>query len=167
MKEDLPVIDCATALYPVASAFVQAAYPENNYPTFAWSADDGIPVYCSGTSTAYERLVKGKVDIIFVAGPSKEQLEYAKEAGVEFIMTPIGKEAFVFFVNNKNPVSNLTVEAVRQIYSGQITNWSSVGGNNSKIRAFQRNKNSGSQTALEKFMQGKFEKKMNEEMTIC
>lgn len=155
LQDDLPIIDCATALYPVASAFVQATYPEDNYPTFIVFEDQGFPVSCSGTATAYDRLIEGEVDIIFVARPSKEQLEAAEAAGVELIMTPIGREAFVFFVNKNNPVKNLTVDEVQQIYSGEITNWSMVGGNNAEIKAFQRNERSGSQTALAQFMQGK------------
>ena len=67
-------------------------------------------------------------------------------------MTPIGREAFVFFVNSRNPVTELTVEEVRGIYSGEITNWRQVGGKNWPIRPFQRAENSGSQSALQRLM---------------
>ena len=67
-------------------------------------------------------------------------------------MTPIGREAFVFFVNKKNPINSLTLEQIRGIYSGEITNWSQVGGNDEDIRAFQRPQDSGSQTALQYLM---------------
>ena len=67
----------------------------------------------------------------------------------------IGKEAFVFFVNSKNSLDNLSVDEVVKIYSGKITNYKEVGGKNAKILAFQRDKNSGSQTMLEKIMAGK------------
>ncbi len=69
-------------------------------------------------------------------------------------MTPIGREAFVFFVNTKNPVDSLTIEEIQGIYSGKITNWQEVGGENEEIQAFQRPEDSGSQTALEKLMVG-------------
>ena len=40
---------------------------------------------------------------------------------------PIGKEAFVFFVEEDNPIDNLTSDQIRQIYSGEITNnWSLI-----------------------------------------
>ncbi|MDV2887769.1 substrate-binding domain-containing protein, partial [Alkalihalophilus pseudofirmus] len=72
--------------------------------------------------------------------------------GKELVMTPIGKEAFVFFVNPKNSVNDLQVSEIKGIYSGNIKNWSKLGGKNDRIIAFQRPKNSGSQTLLEKIM---------------
>lgn len=72
--------------------------------------------------------------------------------GLTFDMTPIGREAFVFFVNHKNSVENLSLEQLKQIYAGEIMNWHEVGGENAAIRAFQRPADSGSQTALERMM---------------
>ena len=140
-------IDGATALYPVYAAFAQAVFPDADYGRMS-------VVSCSNTVGAYERLIKGDADIIFAAGPSKEQLEMAEKNGVELHLTPIGREAFVFFVNSKNPVDELSVEQIQKIYTGEITNWKEVGGKSQKIRPFQRAQNSGSQTALEKLMQG-------------
>ena len=68
---------------------------------------------------------------------------------MELKLILIDKEAFVFFVNSKNKVNDLSFE---QIYSDKITNWSDVGGGNDSIRAFQRPENSGSQTALQRIM---------------
>ena len=140
-------LDGVTALYPVYAAFAQAVFPES---------DDYVPfhstVECNGTIDAYQRLINGEVDMIFAAAPSQAQLEAAEHAGMELHMTPIGSEAFVFFVNNKNPVTGLTVEQVRGIYTGAITNWSQVGGRRQSIRPFQRAENSGSQSALQRLM---------------
>ena len=55
-------------------------------------------------------------------------------------------------MNAKNPVKSLTVDEIKGIYSGEITNWKEVGGKNKAIRAFQRPENSGSQTALQNLM---------------
>ncbi|MBE6995514.1 MAG: hypothetical protein E7429_02105 [Ruminococcaceae bacterium] len=141
-------VDGATALYPIYAAFAQAVYPEGEYPHYQGS------VQCGGTIDAYERLVKGETDVIFVAAPSAAQQEMAKNTGKEFHYTPIGKEAFVFFVNSKNPVASLTVEQIRGIYSGEIKNWKDVGGKRQSIRPFQRAENSGSQSALQRLMEG-------------
>ncbi|WP_279401693.1 substrate-binding domain-containing protein [Piscibacillus salipiscarius] len=65
-------------------------------------------------------------------------------------MTPIGREAFVFFVHADNPVDSLKVEEIQGIYSGNITNWKEVGGEDVEIRAFQRPEGSGSQTMLKR-----------------
>ena len=151
LKENLPVLDGATALYPLYSAFAQAVFPKKEYRLFC----DDCEVQYSNTMQAYDKIVYDKVDIIFVAEPSKWQLENAKKHNVELKKTIIGKEAFVFFVNAKNPVDNLTVEQVQDIYSGKITNWKEVGGNDEEIKAFQRNTGSGSQTAFLNFMKGK------------
>ena len=149
LESDLPRLDGATALYPIYAAFAQAVYPEKRYAIYE------SEVACNNTVRAYELLINREVDIIFVAPPSKAQVKMAEEAEVVFRYTPIGKEAFVFFVNARNPVESLNVEQLQDIYSGKITNWKEVGGNNETIRAFQRNENSGSQTAFRYFMEGK------------
>ncbi|AJD92601.1 membrane protein [Jeotgalibacillus malaysiensis] len=149
LEDDLPELDGATALYPLYSAFVQAVYPEDDYPHVGKSNQT---VMSTQTDNAYKRLIEEEADIIFVAGPSKRQELAAERAGHEFEMTPIGREAFVFFVNAKNPVDSLTIEEIQGIYSGKITNWQEVGGENEEIQAFQRPEDSGSQTALEKLM---------------
>ena len=153
-REDCPRLDGATALYPVYAAFVQAVYPEGDYPFLQSPGEISPKVACTGTVEAYERLIAGETDLIFVAAPSQEQLDLAASQGMELYLTPIGREAFVFFVNSKNPVEELTVEEIRGIYSGSITNWSQVGGENRSIRPFQRIENSGSQTALLQLMEG-------------
>ena len=146
IEENLPVIDGATALYPIYSAFAQAVYPEQDY------YQQKSEVMSNRTGEAYDNLINGHVDIIFVLAPSDQQLAKAKEAGKELKLTPIGKEAFVFFVNDKNRVQSLTVEEIKGIYSGEIKNWKEVGGKKKEIRAFQRPQDSGSQTALQHFM---------------
>jgi len=72
---------------------------------------------------------------------------------VEFDMLPIGREAFVFIVNKDNPLDSITVDQIKGVYSGQITDWSQLGVDGvGPIVAYQRPKNSGSQTALEALM---------------
>ena len=159
LKFENPSIDMdgATALYPVYSAFAQAVYPQAKYDIYdyKYNEDEGYgQVTCSGTIEAYERLIEGKTDIIFCAAPSKDQLALAEAAGVQLHLTPIGREAFVFFVNSENPVKGLTVEQIQGIYTGEITNWRELGGRNQKIRPYQRAENSGSQSALLRLMEG-------------
>ena len=100
------------------------------------------------THQAYLNLVDGTADIIFVTSPSEEELAYAAEKGVELTVTPVVSEGFVFLVNKANPVDSLTLEQIRDIYAGRITNWQEVGGSDEPIIAFQRPENSGSQTGM-------------------
>lgn len=146
---NLPRLDGATALYPLYAAFAQATYPEKEYNLY------DSEVMINNTVEAYRNLINGRADLIFVAGPSDKQLDYAERSNVELVLTPIGREAFVFFVNTKNPVTGLTTEQIQNIYTGELTNWSEVGGTNHSIRAFQRPQDSGSQTALQRLMAGK------------
>ncbi|MDP4083365.1 MAG: substrate-binding domain-containing protein [Bacillota bacterium] len=147
---DMPILDGAEAAYPVYAAFAKATYKNINKVNSMNSAYEIVDF--TNTINGFERLMNGEVDIFFGAQPSKEQENMAKQAGKQVKLTPIGKEAFVFFVNKKNPVNNLDSQQIKDVYSGKITNWNQVGGEDNKIRAFQRPKNSGSQTIMEKFM---------------
>lgn len=145
LTENLPKIDGAAALFPVYSAFVNAVYPNTT------KLHDGIFEY-NNTPDGYRLLAEKETDIFIGVYPSDEQRAYAEENQTTFEYTPIGTEAFVFFVHKDNPITNLTTEQIKDIYSGKITNWKDVGGKNEKIAAFQRNEGSGSQSMLKRFM---------------
>ena len=145
LTENLPRIDGAAALFPVYSAFVNAVYPNTT------KLHDGIFEY-NNTPDGYRLLAEKETDVFIGVYPSDEQRAYAEENQTTFEYTPIGTEAFVFFVHKDNPITNLTTEQIKDIYSGKITNWKDVGGKNEKIAAFQRNEGSGSQSMLKRFM---------------
>lgn len=69
---------------------------------------------------------------------------------------PFCYDAFVFLDNTQNPVTGLTTEQIRRIYTGEIIDWGDVGGRPGvTILPYQRPKNSGSQTLMENLvMQG-------------
>ena len=141
----LPILDGAAAVFPVYSAFVNETYPNTT------KLNDGVFEY-NNTVRGYSLLAQKETDIFFGGYPSEEQIDFARENNTEFVYTEIAKEAFVFFVHKDNPVENLTQEQVKKIYSGEITNWKEVGGNDEDIVAFQRNEGSGSQSRLKRFM---------------
>jgi phosphate transport system substrate-binding protein len=145
LSSDLPKLDGATALYPVYAGAVRAIYDEEVY-----TPETAI---CSNTPNAYNRLIHGECDIIFVAGASKKQKAAAEAAGVNLVFTPIGKEAFVFLVGKENPVENLTYQQIKNIYSGKTAYWRTLGfDGGGKIIAFMRPEGSGSQTGLQNIM---------------
>ena len=145
LTEDLPVIDGAAAFFPVYSAFVNAVYPETT------ELYDGVFEY-NNTPGGYQLLAEKGIDLFLGVYPSEEQKAYAEECDTTFVYTPVGTEAFVFFVHKDNTIDNLTTEQIKGIYSGEITNWKQVGGKNEEIAAFQRNEGSGSQSMLQRFM---------------
>lgn len=151
---NLPVIDGAAALYPVFSGFVSAVYPEESVIFDGENFTPESSLQYTNTLRAYKSVVDGGADIIFCAEPSEAQLKYAQEQGVELEFVPVGKEAFVFIVNNDNPVNNLSVEQIRGIYSGKYTEWSQVGGDGTIIEPVQRIEGSGSQSVMVSFMDG-------------
>jgi len=140
--ENFPRLDGATAAFPVFAAIAQALYVGLDEHTAAEF------VNVSQTDAAYMRLINGEIDIFFGAQPSLQQLEMANQAGVELVMTPVAREAFVFFVHRDNLVDSLTVAQIQDIYQRNITNWSQIGGRDERILAFQRPENSGSQTIM-------------------
>ncbi|WP_223702372.1 PstS family phosphate ABC transporter substrate-binding protein [Sutcliffiella deserti] len=146
LDEPLLKLDGSTALYPVYSAFANAAYPESTYH-FANSE-----VQSTQTSGAWANLLKESADVIFVPEPPSSIQNQAESKGVELVLNPIGKEAFVFFVHKDNQVSDVSLEQIQQIYAGEISNWKELGGKDEPILAFQRPEDSGSQQMLRKVM---------------
>ena len=137
--EDYPIVDGSTATIPLAEAF------EANFKA---KAIEDVNIEHSKTHNAYVKLINGEVDLILVTEPSEDALELAQENNVELEVVKVVNEGFVFFINNSNPVKSLTLEEIQKIYSGEITNWKEVGGNDEEILAYQRPVNSGSQTGM-------------------
>ncbi len=162
LTDNLPVLDGAAALVPVYAAVIHNVYPrgcvtyeggsfsDDNYYGENFAADSAMQY--KNTVRGYQAIVDGTTDILFCAGPSAQQTAYAEEKGVELVYVPIGLEGFVFFVNENNPVDNLTADQIRKIYAGEYQNWADVGGVNRPINPVTRLQGSGSQTAFESFM---------------
>ena len=145
LTDNLPVMDGATALYPLYAAFAEAVYDEN-----AFSRDT---VLCTNTRGAYEAIIEGERDVIFVARASGQQISAASAAAAELVFTPIGREAFVFLVGAENPTDSITYQQIRNIYSGKTALWDTLGWRGGgRIIAFQRPEGSGSQTGLQAIM---------------
>ena len=138
--DDYPTVDASLATQPLATAFIK------NFTGEKEISDERLGY--SNTHPGYVKLINDEVDLIIVTEPSEEELSLAKEKGVELEIIPVVKEGFVFYVNSENKVDNLTLEQIQKIYTGEITNWKEVGGDDAKIRAFQRPVNSGSQTGM-------------------
>ena len=145
--DDMPILDGATALYPIYAAFVNAVYDKKGY-----TPDTAL---CTNTTNAYKRIIEGDCDIIFVAGASEKQKQAAEAAGSELVFTPIGREAFVFLVGKSNPIDDLSYQQIKNLYSGKTAYWRTFGWRDGgKIIAFQRPEGSGSQTGLQNIMRG-------------
>lgn len=137
--DNYPKVDASLATQPLTNAFIKNFVGENV---------DVSKLDYTNTHPGYVRLINDEVDLIVVTEPSKEELELAKQKGVELEVIPVVKEGFVFYVNSNNKVDSLTKDQIQGIYSGEITNWKEVGGEDMEIKPFQRPTNSGSQTGM-------------------
>lgn len=147
-EEEFPKVDGATAMLPMVGEITKAVlgYTDEQAQKYLDENTQGK------SAKVYASLINREKDLIFVSEPSDDILKQAEDANVEFDMTGIGRDGFVFMVNKDNPVDSLTIEQIQKIYTGEITNWSQVGGNNEEIVAFQREQNSGSQNLMEKMV---------------
>jgi phosphate transport system substrate-binding protein len=106
-----------------------------------------------GTSEAYLNLIEKRADLIFVARlPSDDERILAGKFGVQLDARPVALDAFVFLLNGENPIESLTIEQIRDIYSGRIVNWREAGGPDAPIRPYQRPRNSGSQELMQRLV---------------
>ena len=145
-EENYPRVDGSTATLPLAEVFKA---------NFTKTDIEDVELQHSKTRNAYVNLINGETDLILVTYPTEEEKKLAENQGVELEIVPIVKDAFVFFINKENPVENLTLSQIQNIYSGKIKNWKDVGGEDSQIKAFQRPQNSESQNGMLKLvMQG-------------
>ncbi len=96
---------------------------------FAATGDGRLEVQPFNTIDGIDRALDGSVDIAASARPAYPKR--AQEAGLEF--TPVAWDALVLIANDSNPVRNLTLKQLHEIYYGKIRNWSSVGGRDEPI----------------------------------
>lgn len=146
-RENFPRLDGSTATVPLGQAVAAVLLGESRE-----SVNDLISFH--KTSRAYYNLVDGEADLLIVAEGGEDSYAYRDEHGQTWRMEPVAAETLVFFVNEDNPVTGLTLDQVRKIYSGEITNWSEVGGSDAPIQAYQRPKGGGSQAIMDKEVMG-------------
>jgi phosphate transport system substrate-binding protein len=103
-----------------------------------------ISVTGGGSGTGIASLINNTVDIANASrGIKDKEIENAQANGVEPLEFVIARDAIAVIVNPENPVQELTLEQISAIYSGEITNWSEVGGDDLPIVRLSRESNSG------------------------
>ena len=103
-----------------------------------------ISVTGGGSGTGIAALINGTVDIANASRKIKEEeIGKAQENGIDPVEITIARDAIAVIVNINNPVDQLTIQQVSDIYSGKITNWITVGGEDRPIVRLSRETNSG------------------------
>ena len=146
-RDSFPVMDGSTSLVPLGEGIASALLGMSR-------KDASELIRFNRTTQSFRNLREGKCDLVIAAEPKSTVFEEMDAAGFAYEIESIAREALVFVVNENNPVSSLTRQQVRDIYSGKVTNWSQVGGADLPIEAFQRNSAAGSQVMMEKLVMG-------------
>jgi len=114
-----------------------------------------IEVRAHGTGTGAEPLISGKADLWMASRQAREaDLEAVRKKNVPGVPTiaqvlapgnenVVALDALAVLVHPQNPVRQLTVAQIKDIFAGKITNWSAVGGPNLPIVRYSRDSNSG------------------------
>lgn len=106
--------------------------------------DVRISVTGGGSGTGIASLINGTVDIANASRQIKqEEIDDAKSNGIEPVEHIIARDAIAVIVNPENSVNQLTLQQISDIYSGKITNWTEVGGDDRPIVKLSRETNSG------------------------
>lgn len=143
--EEYPVMDGSTANLPMMAEILAEVC------NISLEEAENLTA-CSKTSRAWENITAGNADILLVYEAAEETKAVVAESGVELEITPVGRDALVFINNENNPVENLSQQQLTDIYTGKITNWQDVGGENQDIVAYQRKDTSGSQSLFLKLL---------------
>lgn len=106
--------------------------------------DIRISVTGGGSGTGIAALINNTVDIANASRQIKdEEIAEAQAKGVSPVEHIIARDAIAVIVNPENPVRELTLQQISDIYSGVITNWGEVGGEDRPIVKLSRETNSG------------------------
>ncbi|PYV36982.1 MAG: phosphate-binding protein [Acidobacteria bacterium] len=104
-----------------------------------------IQVTGGGSGTGIAALINGTTDICEASRPmkDKEKEEVKAKTGKEVVEIPVAVDGLAIYLNASNPIQELTLDQVKQIYLGKITNWKAVGGSDTRIILYGRENNSG------------------------
>ena len=112
----------------------------------AFQNDTGISFTYNptGSGSGIKAVQEGRCDIGLSSRDLKDE---EKEAGLSG--TVLAYDGIAIIVHPENPVSDLSVETIAKIYTGEITNWSEVGGNDVEIVLIGREAGSGTRDGFE------------------
>ncbi len=127
-------------LVPQLKEFYRAGHPGISFEIAA-----------EGSSTGVSAIITSTADIGMSSRPiSSSEFAQARLNGVEIQEITVAYDGIAIIVNEANPVKNLTVEQVRQIFTGRIRNWAAVGGKPGEISIYTRNTASGTYKDFQK-----------------
>jgi len=146
--EDKIVIDGSTTVGPIAKAFAE----------YFMGANPGVNITVSesGSGNGAKGLLNGNCDIGAMSRPMKDtEFKACADRGVMPVAHVVALDGLPVLVHPSNPVQDLTLEQIRRIYLGEITNWKDVGGADASIVFISRDTNSGTYETFEGLVMNK------------
>ena len=139
---DMVVVAGSTSVLPYAEILAEAYMHLH--------ADEDIDVQGGGSSAGITAAQSG----IAAIGMSSRAL---KDSERDLWSVEIAKDGLAVIVHPSNPVSDMTLEEIRAVYTQHITNWGALGGRDAKIHIIAREEGSGSRSAFEDLVMDKHE----------
>ncbi|MCM8819475.1 MAG: phosphate ABC transporter substrate-binding protein [Candidatus Omnitrophica bacterium] len=125
-----------------------------------------ISVTGGGSGTGIGSLISGSADIVMSSRKIKEkEIELAKKRNIEPFEIPIALDGLAVIVHPSNPVSKLTIDELALIFTGKITNWKELGGEDKKIVILSREVNSGTHLYFKEHVLRKNDQNSKEEFS--
>jgi len=111
-------------------------------------SDSHIYVQGGGSTAGIEATINGAANI----GMSSRSLTDSEK---KLYAVTIAKDAIAIIVHPSNPIGNLSLDQIRDVFSGKIANWKELGGPNHPIDIVTREEGSGTRESFQKFVMGK------------
>jgi len=127
---------------------------------------DFVAVTGGGSGTGFSSLISGTCDIAMASRNIKDkEIALAKQKGIDPNEIRVAMDGLAVVVNPANPVGRLTLDQLAQIFTGKITNWKEVGGEDEKIVVLSREVNSGTHVYFKEHVLRKGDPNSKEEFT--
>jgi phosphate transport system substrate-binding protein len=111
--------------------------------------EETIDVQGGGSTAGIQSVINGIADIGMCSRELKE------EEKITCTALEIARDGLAVVVHKSNPISDLSIEQIQKLFSGQIRNWKELGGSNSPVRLIMREEGSGTREAFIKLVMGK------------
>ncbi|MGI6618074.1 MAG: phosphate ABC transporter substrate-binding protein [Saccharofermentanales bacterium] len=144
--------DGSTSMEKVIGALGEAFMKDNEGTTFTYNP--------TGSGSGIEAVKAGRCDIGLASRALKEE-----EKADGLVETTLALDGIAMIVSPENPVGDLTLEQIADIYTGAITNWKDVGGNDAEIVVIGREAGSGTRDGFESVTKTKDKCAYRQELT--
>lgn len=137
----------STTVFPIMQKAIEAYM----------NANSGVNISLSGggSSNGIKALLDGTTDIAMASRLMKDkEVAAAKDKGIEPVKHVVALDGVLPIIHPSNPVDNLTIEQLQGIFTGAITNWKDVGGNDESIVVISRDSSSGTYETWQEFVVG-------------